>query len=131
MQQTISSEVHEKIKNQKVGNLIAEASQLLRKVSMNEEECKGANSKDCVDVKSSRKAIAESEAKWKTYAGISAKKGKDEMTVIESNDITKIKEDFSKEMESLKMETDVRFKNMNMRFVTIFILLTVIIIFLL
>jgi hypothetical protein len=131
MEQTISSEFHERIKNQKEGNLIAEASRVLRIGSMDEKECKVADSKDYVDVKSSHKAIAESGAKSKTHSGISAKRGKDEMTMIESNNIIKIKEDFSKEMESLKMETEVRFQNMNTRFVMIFILLALIIIVLL
>jgi hypothetical protein len=131
MEQTILSEVHERIKNQKEGNIVAEASRVLRISTMDEKECRVADSKDCVDVKSSHKAIAESGAKLKTPSGISAKRGKDEMAVIESNNITKIKEDFSKEMESLKMETDVRFQNMNTRFVMIFILLALIIIVLL
>ena len=115
MEDIITKEANEKLETQKKAKHFAEATPFADKERMVVEARKVAESTVFVN----EKKLVGTEAKRTACEDVRARIGKDVTTAVGLKFIaqnSQIGKEFAKEIEKLRMETDVRFKNMSRRF---------------
>jgi hypothetical protein len=114
MEETLTNDSIQKVESKKEAKLMAKATQLFDEGKLDRVERKVVESK-LADVKTT----AETGAKGKAGEEVSAKIQQGEATTFGLKFIAQtpqIADEFAKEIEKLRMETDIRFQNISRRF---------------